>query len=157
MTRGDPLRKAIRLEHKEYKLVAKSKESLEADLQKERQEHEKTLQKLHKAQKEALEHQNLAQCLKIENKALSDENEALKVELALLKKMYDEDRQKLKESGTAKQADYQNLKKAHDELKEETTSRFDELLQEMLEPKKGNVSLTLLSPRSRAKRQGKPT
>ena len=124
MTRGDPLRKAIRLEQKEYKLVVKKKESLEADLQKERQEHEKTLKKLLEAQKEVRAYQTLTHTLKMQNKALSDankalseENKSLKNELELLKAMYNEDRAKLKESGTATQKDYQELKRAYDDLK----------------------------------------
>ena len=124
MTRGDPTRKAQRLEHREFKQVVKAQENhenqirnLANELKKEKAEHEKTLQRLLKAQKEASEHRNLAQSLKIENRALSEQNRALKEELEMLKAMYDEDRAKLKASGVARQSDYQELKRAYDDLK----------------------------------------
>ena len=124
MTRGDPTRKAQRLEHREFKQVVKAQENhenqirnLANELKKEKAEHEKTLQRLLESQKEASEHRNLAQSLKIENRALSEQNRALKEELEMLKAMYDEDRAKLKASGVARQSDYQELKRAYDDLK----------------------------------------
>lgn len=138
MSRGDPLRKAPRLSAREYKKHAKVQEANEIQtknlterLRLEQVEHEKTLQKLLKTQKEAREYQTLAQELKIENKRLSDENTTLKEELELLKKMYDEDRQKLKASGQAKQEDYQKLKIAYEELQAEVrANKLDEALKE---------------------------
>lgn len=141
MQRGDPTRKAQRLEHREFKQVVKVQEkhenqiqNLANDLKKEKAEHQKTLQRLLEAQKEASEHRNLAQSLKIENRALSEQNRALKAELEMLKAMYLEDRAKLKASGQATQKDYQALKKAHDELQAEIQTpnkRLDQALEEL--------------------------
>lgn len=131
MSRGDPERKAPRLTAKEYKKHAKAQENNENQMQeiaeklkKEKQENEKTLRTLLEAQKEVRAYQTLTHTLKMQNKALSDankalseENKSLKNELELLKAMYNEDRSKLKESGTATQKDYQELKRAYDDLK----------------------------------------
>lgn len=137
MERGDPERKAPRLSAREYKKHAQTQDAHIQELIKAREElrlekikHEETLQKLLKSQNEAQGYLGMAQALKIENKALSDENTAIKAELAELKAMYDEDRAKLKASGTATQKDYQELKKAHDDLKTERVG-IDKCLKEL--------------------------
>lgn len=155
MQRGDPTRKAPRLSAREYKKHAKIQETNEIQIQNlterlrlEQLEHEKTLQKLLEAQKEALEHQNLAQSLKIENRALSVQNRALKAELEMLKAMYNEDREKLKASGQATQKDYQELKKAHDELKAELRIyKFNLALEELNEMNSKTPKTTTQSPK----------
>ena len=105
MERGDPDRKAKRLEHRELKIV-KQIESDKDDQIRMLIKRAETAEKQLKEAKATIETQK-------------GEIERLKADLSDLKAMYDEDRAKLKASGTATQSDYQALKKAHDDLKAE--------------------------------------
>lgn len=113
---------AQRLEHRELKIVKRSTEELE-------RENRELRSRVESAEKKAVESSEMA--LKAQNALLEAQStildqssviERLTSDLETLKAMYDEDRQKLKDSGTAKQADYQALKKAHDDLKAEIKS-----------------------------------
>lgn len=119
MERGDPDRKAKRLEHRELKIVKRSIEELERENRQLRTRAETAEKMAVKSSEMALKAQNAL--LEAQSTILDQSSviERLTSDLETLKAMYDEDRQKLKDSGTAKQADYQALKKAHDDLKAE--------------------------------------
>jgi chromosome segregation ATPase len=84
--RGDPEKKAVRLEHREYRAMKEQKSALQKEI------------------------------------------DTLKSELASVKQVreqYKQERQHLKDSGTAKQSDYQELKKQYTELEQQ--AKLDKL------------------------------
>ena len=110
---------ADRLGHRELKIVKKTTEQLERENRELRSRAERAEKKAVESSEMALKAQNALLEAQTTISELSSVIEQLQSDLDTLKAMYDEDRQKLKDSGTAKQSDYQALKKAHDDLKAE--------------------------------------
>ena len=98
--------KPVRLEHREYREM----KEIQSELELENIQLKDTIKKIEQPQ------ENHAQ-LKTENAEKSLQILQLHEQLRLAKEQYDADRKKLKDSGEAKQADYQKLKIEYDQTK----------------------------------------
>lgn len=117
--------KPVRLEHREYREMKESQSELEL----ENIQLKDTIKKIEQPQA------NHAQ-LKTDNAAKELQILQLHEQLRLAKEQYDADRKKLKDSGEAKQADYQKLKLEYDQTKLELEEKKVELQKvEMLKDK----------------------
>lgn len=108
--------KPVRLEHREYREMKESQSELEL----ENIQLKDTIKKIEQPQA------NHAQ-LKTDNAAKELQILQLHEQLRLAKEQYDADRKKLKDSGEAKQADYQKLKLEYDQTKLELEEKKVEL------------------------------
>lgn len=103
---------AKHVDHREYKFIKQTEAEYEREILELRN-------RALNAEKIALEAQKGLSEAQSTILAQSSVIEQLQSDLATLKTMYTEDRQKLIASGVAKPSDYQALKKAHDDLKTE--------------------------------------
>ena len=111
--------KPVRLEHREYREMKESQSELEL----ENIQLNDTIKKIEQPQENHVE-------LKTDNAAKELQILQLHEQLRLAKEQYDADRKKLKDSGEAKQADYQKLKIEYDQTKlelEKQNTKFEEL------------------------------
>jgi hypothetical protein len=128
--------KPVRLEHREYREMKESQSELEL----ENTELKVTIKKVEAAPNQ----ENHAQ-LKTDNAEKSLQILQLHEQLRLAKEQYDADRKKLKDSGEAKQADYQKLKIEYDQTKlelEKQNTKFEALELTSLKQQKLLVSST---------------
>ena len=118
--------KPVRLEHREYRQMKEQEAGLELEIKNTQlQDTIKTLE-VSKPAAEPINEQ-----LQADNNAKALQIAQLQEQLRLAKEQYDADRKKLKESGEAKQADYQKLKAEYEELKSqlESSSQQNDALQ----------------------------
>ena len=124
--------KPVRLEHREYREM----KEIQSELELENIQLKDTIKKIEQPQ------ENHAQ-LKTENAEKSLQILQLHEQLRLAKEQYDADRKKLKDSGEAKQADYQKLKIEYDQTKlelEKQNTKLEELELTLIKQQKLLVS-----------------
>lgn len=112
--RGDPERKAQRLEHKQYKEMIEQKNDLEQEIY---QKHYEPLENNHEQLKTKIQPlvDRAFEIAKEQNQEIKSYDDVSKI----LEDQYKQDRKTLKDSGVAKQVDYQNLKKTFEETKDQ--------------------------------------
>lgn len=119
--RGDPERKAQRLEHKQYREAMEQKKELVQEIYNEHYEPlEKNYEQL-KTQIQPLVNQafTIAKEQNKEIKTYEDVSTILEEQLTKLTRDYKQARENLKASGIAKQVDYQSLKKSFEQTQEQ--------------------------------------